>query len=91
METKDESFWPPLQATWQNLVEKKLYITGGCGALYDGAAPDSSTEQRIITRVHQAYRRNYQLPNLTAHKETCANIGNVQWSWRMFQASGGAE
>ena len=90
LETKDESLWPPLQATWQNLVEKKLYITGGCGALYDGAAPDGSTQQRIITRVHQAYGRNYQLPNLTAHNETCANIGNVLWNWRMFQASGDA-
>ena len=86
--TGDPSLWPPLQATWQNLVEKKLYITGGCGALYDGAAPDGSSQQRIITRVHQAYGRNYQLPNLTAHNETCANIGNVLWNWRMFQASG---
>lgn len=90
LEIKDASLWNPLQTTWQNLVQKKLYITGGCGALYDGAAPDGSSQQGIITRVHQAYGRNYQLPNLTAHNETCANIGNVLWNWRMFQASGDA-
>ena len=32
--------------------------------------------------MHQAYGRNYQLPNTTAHSETCANIGNVLWNWR---------
>ena len=41
-------------------------------------------------RVHQAYGRNYQLPNTTAHSETCANIGNVLWNWRMFRATGEA-
>src|SRR5258708_34586915 len=67
-----------------------MYITGGCGALFDGASPDGAKDQKTITRVHQAYGRNYQLPNLTAHNETCANIGNVLWNWRMFLASGEA-
>jgi len=40
--------------------------------------------------VHQAYGRNYQLPNTTAYNETCANIGNVLWNWRMFRATGEA-
>lgn len=43
-----------------------------------------------MTRIHQAYGRNYQLPNTTAHNETCANIGNVLWNWRMFLVSGEA-
>ena len=68
-----------------------MYITGGCGALFDGASPDGSKEQKTITRVHQsAYGRNYQLPNTTAYSETCANIGNVFWNWRMFLATGEA-
>jgi DUF1680 family protein len=67
-----------------------MYITGGCGALYDGASPDGSEDQKNITRVHQAYGRDYQLPNLTAYNETCANIGNVLWNWRMFLATGEA-
>ena len=68
-----------------------MYLTGGCGALYDGASPDGSKNQTSITRVHQAFGRNYQLPNATAHNETCANIGNVLWNWRMFLASGDAQ
>ena len=32
--------------------------------------------------VHQAWTK-LSLPNLTAHNETCANIGNVLWNWRM--------
>jgi DUF1680 family protein len=67
-----------------------MYITGGCGALYDGASPDGSSDQQQIARVHQAYGRNYQLPNITAHNETCAAVGVMLWNWRMFLATGDA-
>ncbi len=89
-ETGDPALKTTLETLWQNLVEKKMYITGGCGALYDGASPDTSKDQTSMTRIHQAYGRNYQLPNTTAHNETCANIGNVLWSWRMFLLTGEA-
>ena len=91
VETGDAELWSPLETIWKNVVEKKMYVTGGCGALYDGASPDGSRDQISITRVHQAFGRNYQLPNVTAHNETCANIGNVLWNWRMFLASGEAK
>jgi DUF1680 family protein len=89
-ETGDTNMWAMLQRVWTNVVQEKLYITGACGALHDGASPDGSKDQSHITRTHQAYGRNYQLPNTTAHNETCANIGNVLWNWRMFLASGEA-
>ena len=89
-ETGDAELRATLETIWENVVEKKMYITGGCGALHDGASPDGSKNQRAITRVHQAFGRNYQLPNATAHNETCANIGNVLWNWRMFLNSGEA-
>ena len=88
METGDASLRKPLDPIWQNLVTRKMYITGGCGALYDGASPDGSKNQSTITRTHQAYGRDFQLPNTTAHNETCAAIGNVLWNWRMFLATG---
>jgi DUF1680 family protein len=87
METGDASLWQPLDPIWRNLTEQKMYLTGGCGALYDGASPYGSTDQKHITRTHQAYGYNYELPNTTAHAETCANIGNVLWNWRMFLAT----
>ncbi|WP_145288842.1 glycoside hydrolase family 127 protein [Pirellulimonas nuda] len=91
LETGDPELWAPLEAVWENVVEKKLYVTGACGALYDGASPDGSEAQSQISRIHQAYGRNYQLPNTTAHNETCAAIGALMWNWRMFSAAGEAK
>ncbi|HTB84731.1 MAG TPA: glycoside hydrolase family 127 protein [Candidatus Sulfotelmatobacter sp.] len=91
LETGDTNLWKPLAEIWTNVVTKKMYITGGCGALYDGASPDGSKDQKHMTRVHQAYGRNFQLPNTTAYNETCANIGNLFWNWRMFLATGEAK
>jgi DUF1680 family protein len=91
LETGDPRISAALTPIWDDVVLHKLYITGGCGALYDGASPDGSEDQGSIARVHQAYGRPYQLPNTTAHAETCANIGNVLWNWRMFLATGEAK
>lgn len=88
IETGDPALWQSLDALWHNACEQKMYVTGACGALFDGASPYGAEDQAAITRVHQAYGRNYQLPNITAHNETCASIGNVLWNWRMFLASG---
>ncbi len=89
-ETGDRKWWAPLERIWTNVTERKMYLTGGCGALYDGASPDAVKDQKTISRVHQAYGRDYQLPQFTAHGETCANIGNVLWNWRMFLVTGEA-
>src|SRR5690606_37356260 len=81
-ETGDESLMASVSPIWEDLVHRKLYITGGCGALFDGASPDGSADQKSITRVHQSFGRPYQLPHSTAHNETCAAIGNLLWNWR---------
>ena len=90
-ETGDRTLYSTLDLIWNDLVSRKLYITGGCGALYDGVSPDGSTYvQSDIQQVHQAYGRPFQLPNLTAHNESCANVGNILWNWRMLQVTGEA-
>jgi DUF1680 family protein len=89
-ETGDASLLSPLNLIWDDLVTRKLYITGGCGALFDGASPDGSKDQSSITRTHQSYGRDYQLPNATAHNETCAAIGSLLWNWRMLEITGEA-
>jgi hypothetical protein len=69
-----------------------MYITGGCGALYDGVSPEATSYNPAqIQEVHQAYGRDYQLPNTTAHNETCANIGNLLWNGRMLLITGNAQ
>lgn len=80
-----------LESIWKDITSRKMYITGACGALYDGTSPDGTCyEPDSIQKVHQSYGRPYQLPNSTAHNETCANIGNLLFNWRMFQTSGNA-
>jgi len=90
-ETGDRTLLDPLEKIWSNVVGRKLYVTGACGALYDGASPDGSRDQKQITRTHQAYGRDYQLPNSAAHNETCAAIGNVLWNERMLRITGEAK
>jgi DUF1680 family protein len=90
-ETGDATLLGPLQKIWTDVVTRKMYLTGACGALYDGASPDGSRDQKQIARVHQAYGRSYQLPNSTAHNETCAAIGSALWNWRMLQITGEAK
>lgn len=88
-ETGDDSLRRCLDAIWEDVTQRKMYITGGCGALYDGVSPDGvSYDPAAIQKVHQAYGRDYQLPNAAAHNETCANIGNMLWNWRMLMMSG---
>lgn len=88
-ETGDASLLHTLERLWENVIHTKMYVTGACGALYDGVSVDgTSYKPDTVQKVHQAYGRDYQLPNFSAHNETCANIGNVLWNWRMFLLSG---
>jgi len=63
-----------LDAIWGNLLKNKIYITGGIGA----------------EAGHEGFSAPYVLPNLKAYNETCASIGMVYWSHRMFLLSGDA-
>jgi len=90
-ETGDDSLMIALEKIWQDLTQHKMYITGACGALYDGVSPNGTTyDQPSIQQVHQAYGSDYELPNITSHNESCANIGNLLWNWRMLQITGNA-
>jgi DUF1680 family protein len=90
-ETGDTALQRVLERLWDDVVDTKLYLTGGCGALYDGASPDGHPWQEDISRIHQAYGRAYQLPHTTAHAESCANIGMILWSERMLALTGDAK
>jgi uncharacterized protein len=88
-ETGDKTLLNTLDKLWDNVIYTKMYVTGGCGALYDGVSVDgTSYKPDTVQKVHQSYGRDYQLPNFSAHNETCANIGNVLWNWRMFLLTG---
>jgi DUF1680 family protein len=91
-ETGNEQYMRNLTSIWQDLTYRKMYITGGCGALYDGTSPDGTNyTPDSIQKVHQSFGRPYQLPNSTAHNETCAQIGNMLFNWRMMEITGEAK
>jgi len=91
-ETGDPALLSQLNVMWDDVTQHKMYVTGGCGSLYDGVSPDgTSYKPNDVQKIHQAYGRDFQLPNFTAHNETCANIGNVLWNWRMLQITGDAK
>ena len=73
--TGDAAYLKAVDTIWKNVVGKKIYITGGVGA----------------TGAGEAYGVDYQLPNMSAYCETCANIANVFWNYRMFLLHGEAK
>ncbi|MBO0800467.1 MAG: glycoside hydrolase family 127 protein, partial [Blastocatellia bacterium] len=66
--TGDTSYVNAIDRIWENVIDKKLYITGGIGATARG----------------EAFGANYELPNMTAYNETCAAVGNDYWNYRLF-------
>lgn len=88
-ETGDEEYKEMLLRMWKDLMSHKIYITGGCGALYNGVSPYGNFF--VDQKIHQAYGYEYQLPNITAYNETCASIGYVMWAYRMFLTDPKAE
>ena len=73
--TGDSSYIKAIDKIWDNIVSKKIYITGGIGARHAG----------------EAFGNNYELPNLSAYCETCAAIGNVYMNYRLFLLHGDAK
>jgi len=91
-ETGEEQLMKNLTSIWSDIVNRKMYVTGACGALYDGTSPDGTFYRPdSIQKVQQAYGPAFQLPNATAHNETCANIGNMLFNWRMLLSTGDAK
>lgn len=89
-ENGDHTLLDTVEKISADVAAHKLYITGMTGALYDGASPDGYSKHAAIKTVHQAYGRDYQLPNLTAYNETCATIGYAMWMWRMLSVTADA-
>jgi hypothetical protein len=84
METGERALWAALERIWESAALRRTYITGGACALHAGRSTRGD-------EVHEAFGADYELPNRTAYNETCANIGNAMWNWRMLQITGDAK
>jgi uncharacterized protein len=74
MLTGNARYAAALDALWDDVVGKKLYLTGGIGSAggWEGFGPA------------------YELGNASAYAETCASIANALWNYRMFLLRGDA-
>ena len=72
LETGDKALLETLNMQWHDMVEGKLYLTGGVGGRHHS----------------EAFGHAYELPNDLAYCETCGAIASVMWSWRMLLATG---
>lgn len=68
LESGDTAYRKTLDTLWDDLTNRKMYITGGVGSRSDG----------------EAFGDAYELPNSQAYTESCAAIGNMMWNFRML-------
>ncbi len=80
-ETGEQALVTALDRLWDSVVNHKMYITGACGQTHHGSSPR-------VDFVHEAFSTDYRMPNATAYNETCANICNAMFSYRMLGIHG---
>ncbi len=74
LETGDQELLDALEALWDDLVRRKMSISGGVGSRHE----------------MESFGEPYELPNDRCYNETCAQLAAVMWSWRMLLATGRA-
>jgi len=90
-ETGEKALLEALERLWRDVTTHKMYVTGGVAALHHGEVSRRTFRRWPRDSVHEAFGAEYQLPNRTAYNETCANIGNAMWNWRMLGLTGDAK
>ncbi|MBL7187232.1 MAG: glycoside hydrolase family 127 protein [Phycisphaerae bacterium] len=94
METGDKTLLAALERLWTDLVTRKMYVTGGVSPEHKSHPARSFEPGRLTTivgdSIHEGISAPYELPNDTAYNETCGQIGNLMWNWRMLAITGEA-
>lgn len=67
-ETGDEKLFEVCKQLWRNVIDRRMYVTGGVGS----------------TGWGESFTFDYDLPNDVAYAETCASIGFIFWAHRML-------
>ncbi len=80
-ETGEQALIEALDKLWENVTQKKMYVTGAVGQAHYGA----STNRDMI---QEGFIDAYMMPNMTAYNETCANVCNSMFSYRMLSLKG---
>ncbi len=83
-ETGETALLEALDRLWLDVTDKKMYITGACGQTHHGLSRHNDV-------IHEGFLQAYNMPNATAYNETCANICNSMFSYRMLGLHGEAK
>lgn len=73
-ELGDDGYLGALERLWDNMTQKRMYVSGGLGSRHEG----------------EAFGKDYELPNERAYTETCAAVASVMWNYRMLALAGDA-
>lgn len=84
METGDKSLLPPLERLWDDLTHTKMCINGGVSPVGHGLSAGGDP-------VVEAVGAPYDLPAADSYNETCGQVGNFMWGYRMLAISGDAK
>jgi len=74
-ERRDETLFWALEKAWDHMVSRRMYVTGGVGAL----------------GTIEGFGQDYELDPFFSYSETCASLGVIFWNWEMTLASGKAQ
>lgn len=80
-ETGEQALFDALGRIWENVTEKKMYVTGAVGQAHYGASTSRD-------KIEEGFTDEYMMPNMTAYNETCANICNAMFNYRMLGLTG---
>ena len=72
LETGEKTLLDALERQWNDMATHHLFITGGVGSQHEG----------------ESFGTSYDLPNEKCYCETCAQIANIMWNWRMLLITG---
>ncbi|MBB6461951.1 glycoside hydrolase family 127 protein [Flammeovirga kamogawensis] len=80
-ETGEKELVDALDRLWENVTEQKMYVTGAVGQAHYGASTSRD-------KIEEGFIDAYMMPNMTAYNETCANVCNSMFSYRMLGLHG---
>ena len=83
-ETGEKALIDALDRLWNDVTHKKMYVTGAVGQTHYGRSPR-------LDKIEEGFIDEYMMPNMTAYNETCANICNSMFNYRMLSLTGDAK
>ncbi|MDO6641873.1 glycoside hydrolase family 127 protein [Shewanella sp. 5_MG-2023] len=83
-ETGEDALITALDRLWESVIQKKMYATGAVGQTHYGASVNRDM-------IEEGFIDDYMMPNLTAYNETCANLCNAMFSFRLLGIHGQAK